>query len=86
MHPYLFYFRTCYFVLGLIAKTQQGVELLGEIGWESVVSPNGESEGLCVPLNLSRFLTVIYLFKQGVSIISYFFPPFSTILDSELEI
>ena len=49
---------TCYFVLGLIAKTQQGVELLGEIGWESVVSANGEPEGLCVPLNLSRFLTV----------------------------
>lgn len=52
------YIRTCYFVLGLIAKTQQGVELLGEIGWESVVSSNGEPEGLCVPLNLSRFLTV----------------------------
>lgn len=49
---------TCYFVLGLIAKTQQGVELLGELGWESVVSPNGEPEGLCVPLNLSRFLTI----------------------------
>ncbi|KAI7903798.1 Rapamycin-insensitive companion of mTOR, N-term-domain-containing protein [Cokeromyces recurvatus] len=49
---------TCYFVLGLIAKTQQGVELLGEVGWESVVSPNGEPEGLCVPLNLSRFLTI----------------------------
>ncbi|KAI9485740.1 MAG: Rapamycin-insensitive companion of mTOR, N-term-domain-containing protein [Benjaminiella poitrasii] len=49
---------TCYFVLGLIAKTQQGIELLGEIGWESVVSSNGEPEGLCVPLNLSRFLTI----------------------------
>ncbi|KAI8874556.1 hypothetical protein K501DRAFT_281212, partial [Backusella circina FSU 941] len=49
---------TCYFVLGLIAKTQQGVELLGEIGWESVVSSNGEPEGLCVPLNLHRFLMI----------------------------
>ncbi|RCI05307.1 hypothetical protein CU098_010819 [Rhizopus stolonifer] len=49
---------TCYFVLGLIAKTQQGVELLGEIGWESVVSANGEPEGLCVPLNLFQFLTI----------------------------
>lgn len=47
-------------MLGLIAKTQQGVELLGEIGWESVVSSNGEPEGLCVPLNLSRFLSVNY--------------------------
>ncbi|KAG0742053.1 hypothetical protein G6F57_008738 [Rhizopus arrhizus] len=49
---------TCYFVLGLIAKTQQGVEMLGEIGWESVVSANGEPEGLCVPLNLQKFLSV----------------------------
>ncbi|PHZ16464.1 uncharacterized protein RHIMIDRAFT_62286 [Rhizopus microsporus ATCC 52813] len=49
---------TCYFVLGLIAKTQQGVELLGEIGWESVVSANGDPEGLCVPLNLHKFLTI----------------------------
>ncbi|RCH97274.1 hypothetical protein CU098_004610, partial [Rhizopus stolonifer] len=48
---------TCYFVLGLIAKTQQGVEMLGEIGWESVVSSNGEPEGLCVPLNLQKFLS-----------------------------
>ncbi|KAF7728197.1 hypothetical protein EC973_006591 [Apophysomyces ossiformis] len=49
---------TCYYVLGLIAKTQQGVELLGELGWEGVVSPNGVSEGLCVPLNLRHFLTI----------------------------
>ncbi|KAI8987675.1 Rapamycin-insensitive companion of mTOR, N-term-domain-containing protein [Mycotypha africana] len=49
---------TCYFVLGLIAKTQQGVELLSEFGWESVVSSNMEPEGLCVPINLCRFLTI----------------------------
>ncbi|KAJ2956653.1 hypothetical protein NQZ79_g7530 [Umbelopsis isabellina] len=49
---------TCYYVLGLIAKTEQGVEVLGELGWEGVVSPNGVVEGLCVPLNLHDFLTV----------------------------
>ncbi|KAG0172866.1 hypothetical protein DFQ28_009870 [Apophysomyces sp. BC1034] len=49
---------TCFYVLGLIAKTRQGVELLGELGWEGVVSPNGVSEGLCVPLNLRHFLTI----------------------------
>ncbi|KAI9257881.1 Rapamycin-insensitive companion of mTOR, middle domain-containing protein [Sporodiniella umbellata] len=49
---------TCYFVLGLIAKTQQGVEILGEIGWESVLSSNGEPQGLCVPLNLQKFLSI----------------------------
>jgi hypothetical protein len=32
--------------------------MLGEIGWESVVSANGEPEGLCVPLNLQKFLSV----------------------------
>lgn len=62
------YTRTCYFVLGLIAKTQQGVELLGEIGWESVVSSNGEPEGLCVPLNLHRFLMVRKLFNFPFSV------------------
>ncbi|KAM3580575.1 hypothetical protein VKS41_007236 [Umbelopsis sp. WA50703] len=49
---------TCYYVLGLIAKTEQGVEVLGELGWEGVVSPNGVVEGLCVPLNLRGFLTI----------------------------
>ncbi|KAI8088648.1 Rapamycin-insensitive companion of mTOR, N-term-domain-containing protein [Halteromyces radiatus] len=49
---------TCFYVLGLIAKTQQGVELLGELGWESVVGPNGHPEGLCVPLKLQGFLTI----------------------------
>ncbi|SAL99279.1 hypothetical protein [Absidia glauca] len=49
---------TCFYVLGLIAKTQQGVEILGELGWESVLGPNGNPEGLCVPLNLQGFLTI----------------------------
>ena len=45
-------------MLGLIAKTEQGVEILGELGWEGVVSPNGVVEGLCVPVNLREFLSV----------------------------
>ncbi|ORZ19033.1 Rapamycin-insensitive companion of mTOR, N-term-domain-containing protein [Absidia repens] len=49
---------TCFYVLGLIAKTQQGVEILGEHGWECVVGPNDNPEGLCVPLNLQGFLTI----------------------------
>lgn len=58
-------------MLGLIAKTQQGVELLGEIGWESVVSANGEPEGLCVPLNLSRFLSVMSFFYKLITFVMY---------------
>lgn len=49
---------TCFYVLGLIAKTQQGVEILSELNWEGVISPNGAPEGLCVPQNLALFLAV----------------------------
>lgn len=49
---------TCYYVLGLIAKTQQGVDVLGELGWEGVVTPNGVVEGICVPIHLKLFLSV----------------------------
>lgn len=51
-------YSTCYYVLGLIAKTQQGVEILSELNWEGVISPNGAPEGLCVPQNLALFLAV----------------------------
>lgn len=53
-----FSYSTCYYVLGLIAKTQQGVEILSELNWEGVISPNGAPEGLCVPQNLALFLSV----------------------------
>ncbi|OAD74296.1 hypothetical protein PHYBLDRAFT_111901, partial [Phycomyces blakesleeanus NRRL 1555(-)] len=49
---------TCYYVLGLISKTKQGMELLSELGWEGVLGPHGGAEGLCVPLNLRVFLTI----------------------------
>ncbi|KAI9321769.1 Rapamycin-insensitive companion of mTOR, middle domain-containing protein [Dichotomocladium elegans] len=49
---------SCYYVLGLIAKTQQGVEILSELNWDGVVSPNGEPEGLVVPQNLDLFLAI----------------------------
>lgn len=55
-------YRTCYYVLGLIAKTQQGVELLGELNWEGVVCSNGFPEGLCVPTNFRQFLTVSIIY------------------------
>ncbi|KAI9498276.1 Rapamycin-insensitive companion of mTOR, middle domain-containing protein [Zychaea mexicana] len=49
---------TCYYVLGLVTKTQQGVELLGELNWDGVTSSNGVPEGLCVPQNLELFLSI----------------------------
>ena len=56
-----YHYSTCYYVLGLIAKTQQGVEILSELNWEGVISPNGAPEGLCVPQNLALFLAVSIL-------------------------
>ncbi|KAI7853777.1 Rapamycin-insensitive companion of mTOR, middle domain-containing protein [Circinella umbellata] len=49
---------TCYYVLGLVAKTQQGIEILSELNWDGVTSPNGVPEGLCVPQNLELFLSI----------------------------
>ena len=54
--------------MGLVAKTQQGIEILGELNWDGVTSPNGVPEGLCVPQNLELFLSVSVLFKKS----SYF--------------
>lgn len=49
---------TCYFVLGLISKTPQGVEVLESLGWEAVSPPYGQLEGLCVPKESSKFLSI----------------------------
>ncbi|KAI8823473.1 Rapamycin-insensitive companion of mTOR, N-term-domain-containing protein [Fimicolochytrium jonesii] len=49
---------TCYYVLGLIAKTAHGVEVLEDFGWETVLRPNGTFEGLCVPKSPSALLAV----------------------------
>lgn len=50
--------RTAYFVLGLIASTLEGVEILEELGWESVVSPLRGAAGICVPNDLNLFIHV----------------------------
>jgi len=54
-----YYDRTCFFVLGLVAKTAQGVEILEELSWESVYdTETAIGNGLCVPMNLDDFLSV----------------------------
>ncbi|KAJ3033209.1 hypothetical protein HDV00_006652 [Rhizophlyctis rosea] len=50
---------TAFYVLGLISRTAAGVDALEELGWESVTSPNGQFEGLCVPADPSTFLRQI---------------------------
>lgn len=49
---------TCFFVLGLISATPQGAEILSDYGWEATLSPLGFPTGLCVPLDLDKFLSI----------------------------
>jgi hypothetical protein len=49
---------TAFFVLGLISKTMQGLEILLEHGWDAATSTMGETLGFCVPFDLRRLLSV----------------------------
>ncbi|KAI0259840.1 Rapamycin-insensitive companion of mTOR, middle domain-containing protein [Gloeopeniophorella convolvens] len=49
---------TCFFVLGLISSTPQGAEILSDYGWEATVSPRGFPTGLCIPLDLEKFISI----------------------------
>lgn len=51
-------YRTCFFVLGLISSTSQGAEILDDYRWEATLSPLGTPTGLCIPLDLEKFVTV----------------------------
>ena len=50
--------RTSYFVLGLISGTMEGALILGELGWDAVMTPMGTPTGLCVPRDPSKFLSL----------------------------
>lgn len=49
---------TAFFVLGLISKTMQGLEILLEHGWDGTTSTMGDSLGFCVPLELGRLFSL----------------------------
>lgn len=49
---------TAFFVLGLISKTMQGLEILLEHGWDGTTTTMGDSLGFCVPLQLGRLFSV----------------------------
>ncbi|GAA5961649.1 hypothetical protein JCM3765_000463 [Sporobolomyces pararoseus] len=44
---------TAVFALALISSTVEGVEMLEELGWESVVKPLTGPTGLCIPMELN---------------------------------
>lgn len=49
---------TCFFVLGLISSTPQGAEILDDHRWEATLSPLGHPTGLCIPVNLDKFISL----------------------------
>ncbi|KAI1180291.1 Rapamycin-insensitive companion of mTOR, N-term-domain-containing protein [Nemania sp. FL0916] len=48
---------TAFFVLGLISRSVHGLEILSEHGWLSNTTLLGQSFGLCIPNDLSKFFS-----------------------------
>ncbi|KAF9355130.1 hypothetical protein BGX26_006953 [Mortierella sp. AD094] len=49
---------TCFYVLGLMCKTTQGIEILEDYGWQGILHRDRTPRGLCLPKDLDRFLDV----------------------------
>ncbi|WRT70894.1 uncharacterized protein IL334_007893 [Kwoniella shivajii] len=49
---------TCFFVIGLISTSRMGAEILEEFGWISTRTPLGQTTGLCLPNDISRFVSI----------------------------
>ncbi|KAF9928127.1 hypothetical protein FBU30_002629 [Linnemannia zychae] len=49
---------TCFYALGLLCKTTQGIEILEDYGWQGILHLDRTPRGLCLPKNLDRFLEV----------------------------
>ncbi|KAI9064633.1 hypothetical protein FKP32DRAFT_1648919 [Trametes sanguinea] len=49
---------TSFFVLGLISSTPQGAEILDDYHWEATLSPLGLPTGLCVPVDVDKFVSI----------------------------
>ncbi|EED20524.1 cytosolic regulator Pianissimo, putative [Talaromyces stipitatus ATCC 10500] len=45
---------TAFFVLGLISRSQHGLEMVYEAGWDAAVDQRGGSLGLCLPRRLEK--------------------------------
>ncbi|KIM25763.1 hypothetical protein M408DRAFT_203761 [Serendipita vermifera MAFF 305830] len=49
---------TCFFVIGLIASTEQGAEILSDCGWLAATTALGEPTGMCIPEEVSKFMAL----------------------------
>lgn len=47
---------TAFYVLGLIARTNQGIEILDDLGWNSKLNLYNQPIGVSVPYSISEFL------------------------------
>ena len=45
-------------MLGLISSTSQGAEILDDYRWEATLSPLGLPTGLCIPMDVEKFVSV----------------------------
>lgn len=45
-------------MLGLVSTTPQGAEILDDYRWEATLSPLGLPTGLCIPMDLYKFISV----------------------------
>ncbi|AGO11487.1 AaceriABR214Cp [[Ashbya] aceris (nom. inval.)] len=48
---------TAFYALGLISKTEEGCELLDELGWDCCIDVRRQPVGICVPNNITTFLS-----------------------------
>ncbi|TDL23281.1 hypothetical protein BD410DRAFT_858667 [Rickenella mellea] len=49
---------TCFYALGLVSSTAQGAEILDDYGWGATLSPLGSPTGLCIPIDVERFVSI----------------------------
>ncbi|KAL3444040.1 Rapamycin-insensitive companion of mTOR, N-term-domain-containing protein [Aspergillus insuetus] len=49
---------TAFFVLGLISRSQHGLGVLRNCGWDSAVDQKGNSLGLCLPTDFSKLFLI----------------------------
>ncbi|TNY18128.1 Rapamycin-insensitive companion of mTOR, N-term-domain-containing protein [Rhodotorula diobovata] len=47
---------TATYALALISSTEEGAEMLDELGWESVITPLRGPTGICVPMYLNDYI------------------------------
>lgn len=55
---------TAFFVLGLISRSLHGQEILCDYGWDGAYNMRGDGLGYCIPLDISRILSVSLTFSR----------------------